>query len=46
MKTEKIPNAETQAAINDCEAMARGETPWPPTQTVAEIFAELEKESV
>jgi len=41
---EKVPNAETQAALDECEAMVRGEIPWPPTQTVAEILAELEKE--
>jgi len=41
---KKIPNAETQAAIDEFEAMARGEIPFPPTQTVAEIFAELEEE--
>jgi len=44
METEKIPNAETQAAIDECEAMVRGEIPFPPTQTVAEIFAELEED--
>ena len=41
---EKIPNAETQAAIDECEAMIRGEIPWPPAQTVEEIFAEFEEE--
>jgi len=41
---EKIPNAVTQAALDECEAMVRGEIPFPPSQSVAEIFAELEKE--
>jgi len=41
---EKIPNAELQAAINECDAMIRGEIPLPPIQTVNDIFAELEEE--
>ncbi|MDR2591488.1 MAG: type II toxin-antitoxin system RelB/DinJ family antitoxin [Chitinispirillales bacterium] len=41
---EKVPNAETQAAIDEFEAMARGEIPFPPSQSVAEVIAELEKE--
>ncbi|GBU23049.1 hypothetical protein R80B4_02963 [Fibrobacteres bacterium R8-0-B4] len=42
---DKTPNAETRAAIDECEAMARGELPFPPSQSVAEIFAELEEET-
>jgi len=41
---ERVPNAETRAAIDECEAMVRGELPWPPSQSVADVFAELEKE--
>ena len=40
----RVPNAEFQAAIDECEAMVRGEIPMPPTMTVDEIFAELERE--
>jgi DNA-damage-inducible protein J len=40
----KIPNAETQAAIDEFEAMARGEIPMPPTQSIADAIAELKKE--
>nr|AGS53221.1 hypothetical protein [uncultured bacterium contig00093] len=36
---ERIPNAEFQAAIYECDAMARGEIPLPPVQSVDEIFA-------
>jgi hypothetical protein len=44
METEKIPNAETRAAIDEFEAMTRGEIPLPPTQSIADAIAELEKE--
>jgi DNA-damage-inducible protein J len=36
---ERIPNTEFQAAIDECNAMARGEIPMPPVQSVDEIFA-------
>jgi addiction module RelB/DinJ family antitoxin len=41
---ERTPNTVFQAAIDECGAMARGEKPLPPPQTVDAIFAELEKE--
>jgi len=37
---EKKPNAEFQAAIDECDAMVRGEIPLPLVQTVDSIFAE------
>jgi DNA-damage-inducible protein J len=41
---EKIPNATFQSAIDESDAMVRGDMPLPPRQRVDDIFAELEKE--
>ena len=38
---EGIPNAETQATIDECEAMIRGEIPMPPAMTVDEFFEDM-----
>lgn len=42
---EKVPNTVFQAAIDECNAMVRGDIPMPSRQTVAEIFAELKAET-
>ena len=38
---ENIPNAEFQAAIDECDAMINGKIPKPPVMTVAEFVDDM-----
>ena len=38
---ERIPNAVTQAAFDECEAMVRGEIPMPPAMSTAEFIESM-----
>ena len=38
---EQTPNAKTQAAIDECNAMVEGKIPKPPTMTVAEFVDDM-----
>lgn len=40
---KRVPNAEFQAAIDECEAMVRGEIPFPPAMSTVEFIESMKE---